>query len=119
MKKKKRLLCAILASLCLTGSAMAAYAIGFNVTYPWDTYSNKAKKGNHNQPFSVSGSNGVLYCQSQGVTNPSVNSYTTSISRGNPGSSASYQSYASNGDEFRMSTSSNVYEFQATGWYTP
>ena len=124
MKKTRRLLCVLILSLCLMGFAATAYAISFNVTYPENPNSAAAVKTNLNQYFTVHGStfsstNGTLYCRSECTSDSSIVSYTTSISSGNPYSTASYQKYAPREKSYRLISSSNVYHFQVIGTYTP
>ena len=105
---RKKWLCGVAASLCLTGSTVPVFAdtVTFNITIPGDIISKRSVKADDEQKFYVTGTkfsgSGKLYCKSS-----RLHATTTSTS------------YALPRYEYFMHCTASVGSLHVEGRYTP
>lgn len=124
-KKIKKVMCGLIASLCLVGTTVPAFAqtVDFNITVPGDILSKRATKADSEQRFYVTGTSfnktGTLNCTSINRNNSAIKSYVSGISPTHLSGGTLYRTYAPAGQYYYMTTTSSVSNLHVTGRYTP
>lgn len=126
MKKGlKKILCILSLTIGITGTAVSAYAIPFNVTPPGDPFSYSVKKADSEQYAYFTGTkfannSSVLHCVSWLCENHIILSDTAHLSASNTHEKEKYKNgYAPAGKLFEMYTDASTSNFNVEGRYTP
>lgn len=124
-KKMKRIMCALMTAVILSGLSVPAFAqtVNFDITVPGDILSKRATKADNEQKFYVTGTSfnktGSLYCVSHRRDDSSVYSRTATIRPSKLSANATYYRWADSGVYYYMTTKASVNNLHVKGRYTP